>query len=325
MSARALGLAAGLALVACACAGPRAPLEVGSKEIPIDVDFGRPDPPARPPNLNPSPVGFPGFIEPPLPPVQPGGPLIPPPLAEACPRADPLSSPTLVARLTAPVPPVEATYVFRNAGSFQIGDGAEQSYPPTSERRVHGVRTHDEGAFEFQVTTRLGTDTTTTTYRVVNAGPDRGVFLASVVTERAGGADAFVPLTPILLLPFPSDDPGTGLEDEVEGAVGREYRSSGTDPLTQTTMVVEARIADTKTRVDACGAWIDGYEVEVLQGRIVAPAKQLSFSGRIVIATQYGALVTEDEIQLSGLDGFEQLDSRNRARITRVPLDPAGA
>lgn len=321
-------LPAVLALALSACAGPRAPLQIDSKGIPVDIVLGEQDRPSYPPNLNPGPVGFPGFLGPPIPRPKPGVQPPSPAPSEACPRANVFDSPLLVARLAAPEPPVEAAYSFRNEGSFQVGPGAPSAYPPITRRTVSEVRPiAGEDNFEFDVSIRLVDDTTTTTYRVLNSGttPDRGVFIARIITERSDGTDAFVPTTPIKLLPFPGPEAGTNLEDETEALVGREYRSSGTDPITQTTMFLEARIAASKARVDACGDWVDGFEVEVLQGRIVGPTKQIDFTGRYVIAPQYGGLVVEDQIEMEGREGLEQLSSTNRARINVVPRDPAAA
>jgi hypothetical protein len=311
------------ALATAACS-PQAPLEVGSKQIPVDITLGEQGA-ARPPGLNPSPGGFPGFIQPPVPRIEPG--INPPALPSArCPVASPLDAAELVARQTAPLPPVAATYRFRNQGSFQIGDGARVAYPRITTRRVHDVRAIEgERNYEFDISIPLADETTTTTYRVLNSGdaPDRGVYIVSIVTERSDGADAFIPQTPILLMPFPPPELGTNLEDEVAGVAGPTYRSSGTDPISQTTMVLEAQIAG-KVGVDACGEWIDAFDIQIVSGRILGPSKQLSFTGRYRIATQYGALVVEDDIELSGMDNFEQVTSEDRARINRLPKEPPG-
>jgi len=86
--------------------------------------------------------------------------------------------------------------------------------------------------------------------------------------------------------------------------------------------VLEARIGDTKTRVDACGEWVDAWDIEVLDGRILGPRQQLSFTGSYAIATQYGALVVGDEIEISGTEDLQTVHSRKRARINRVPAEP---
>ena len=322
-----VGLVAALALAVGACAGPSAPLEIGSKEIPVDITLGDQGqtPPPRPLGANPSPLAFPGFIQPPIPRPQPGL-TEPHPGVGACPLADPLDAALLVARRSAPALPAQGAYRFRNQGSFTV-DGVETAYPPTTKRTVVDPRPIDaEGNFEFGVRISLIDETTTTTYRVLNGGtlPDRGIYIVRVITERASGTDSFVPHQPILLLPFPPPELGTNLEDEIDDARGDTYRSSGTDPLTSTTMILEARLAG-KARVDACGEWIDAFDVEVITGRIVGPSKQITFTGRYAVAPQYGGLIVEDDIQMEGTQDFVPVASANRARINRVPRDPQPA
>jgi hypothetical protein len=316
-----------LAMAGAACA-PSAPLEVGSRQIPVDITLGNQsgEVPPRPPGLNPAPIGLPGFIQPPVPRLQPGD--VPPPIKTGpCPIANPLDAAELVARQSAKFPPVETTYRFRNQGSFTVGDAVPVPYPDISERTVTNVRTIEgEDNYEFDVAIGLANQETTTTYRVLNSGDtlDRGVFIVAIVTQRSDGADAFIPEPPILLMPFPPPEFGTNLEDELDDVAGPTYRSSGTDPISQTTMILEAQI-ESKVRVDACGRWIDAFDIEVLTGRIIGPDKQIEFTGRYAIATQYGALVVEDDIRITGTDRFEDVESRNRARITRLPKEPPGA
>jgi len=312
-----------LALLASACSGPRAPLEVGSKEIAADILIGEsPDAlPSRVPGSNPGSFAFPGFIEPPIPRLEPG--VVPLPLpVRKCPIADPLDAAVLVARASAPLPPKERVYAFRHTGWFQAGDGPRVDHPRVTERAVDDVRV-DGANFEYDVAIELAGETTTTTYRVVNDAPtpERGIYIVRVVTERSDGSDVFVPQTPILLMPFPPPEFGTNLEDELAELSGEEYRSSGTDPVTQTTLVLEARVAG-KARVDACGEWVDAFDIEVISGRIFGPSKQIEFTGSYAIATQYGGLIVEDDIHLSGLDRFEPVESRDRARINRAPAEP---
>ena len=322
MTTRASLIACLLAAVSCA---PSAPLEIGSKEIPVNITLGEQASVARPPALNPAPAAFPGFIQPPIPRVEPG--LVPPPVEPgACPIANPLDAAELVARATAPLEPRPGTYAFRNTGEFTVGDAVPVPYPEISQRRVRAIRAIEgESNYEFDVSIPVADETTTTTYRVLNSGdtPDRGIYIARVVTERSDGADAFVPTPPVLLMPFPPPEVGTNLEDELSEVIGENYRSSGTDPISQTTMILEAKI-DGKVRVDACGEWIDAFDIVVLDGRIVGPAKQVAFTGRYAIAPQYGALVVEDDIELNGTDNFERVSSVLRARINRVPREPEG-
>lgn len=318
-------LCVALALALGACAGPRADLEVGSKEVAVDIVLGaQTTPPALPPDLTPNP-GFPGFIQPPLPRPDPGAPPPVGPPQGACPTPHPLDPIARAAARTAPYAPAAGSYVYRNVGEFTL-DGQTIEYPRTMTRRVHEVRAI-EGGFEFAVDATFAGVTTTTRYRALNAGltPDRGLYITQVVTRRPEGTETFTPDPPILLLPFVSPEYGTNLEDEIDRARGDGYRSQGTDPLTQTTMTLEARI-DAKQRINACGEWVDAFDVVVTTGSIVGPTKRLDFSGHYLVAPQYGGLIVSDDITMSGTeDVVEPVSSRVRSTINSVPRDPPDA
>lgn len=322
--------AAVLALALSACGGPNIALEVGSKEIPVDIVFGgkRAAPPPPPAGADPGPIGFPGFIQPPPPRLEPGVPPVPGPPPPSCPIANPLDASLLVARLTAQ-PPVPATYVYKNEGKLKAGD-ASTEYPAVTTHVVQNVQSQPaEEFFDYDVVATVAGVATTTTYRVRTGGqaPDRGIYIVQTVRRSPTRTQAFTPSAPILLLPFPSPEYGTNLEDEIDGYRGQRYRSAGTDPLTQTTMVLEATFIG-KTRVDACGEWIDAFEVEVTLGSIVGPGQQLDFTGRFAVAPQYGALIVEDTLHMTGTEDFgtedqQTIEINNRSRITKIPANPA--
>src|SRR5687768_4703045 len=127
-----------LALLTAGCGGPRAALEIGSKEIPVDIVLGDQRAQALPPqpDVNPVPRGFPGFIQPPIPGIELGAPGPPQERAEPCPIASALDAALLVAREEAPKPPAPARYRYRNAGTLTIGEGAPVAYPPEMMRTV---------------------------------------------------------------------------------------------------------------------------------------------------------------------------------------------
>jgi hypothetical protein len=265
-------------------------------------------------------LGFPGFIEPPVPRPAPGRPLPPRPPQAACPAAHPFDASLLVAPNNAPRPPREASYTFRNNGFVEVAGAGRIAYPSTTRRTVTDVRALDEeGNFEFDVDAEVGGPDTATTYRVLNAGPtpDRGLYIARIRT----GGDVFSPEPAVLLMPFPPPELGTNLEDEAARAAGPNYRSAGTDPTTGFTLAIEAHL-DGKERVDACGEWVDAWRIAIDAGRIVGPGKDLTFDGSFNIATQYGGLVVQDDIHMEGTDGLVALESHNRASINSVPLTP---
>lgn len=325
MNVRTICAVASITLLATGCAGPRNTIEIGSKDIPVDIVLGdqRLAPPPLPPGAGPS-DGFPGFLGPPAPRPDPGAPPTPAPPPEACPAADPLGAARLVAMKRAPLPPVPATYVFRNAGSFTIGDAAPISYPPEQTRTVANITPTTTG-FEFDVAAELAGETTTSRYRVVNDSqlPDRGIYLIQTVKRYANGdVEAFTPDQGLMLMPFPPPEFGTNLEDELDRQRGSDYRSTGTDPISQTTMILRARIVG-KDRANACGEWVDAYDIEVLEGKIVSPTQNIDFTGHYLIAPQYGGLVVKDDLSFTGTDDLEPYENRNTATINDVPRGPA--
>lgn len=315
-----------LALLASACGGPEDPFEVGTREFPVDILLGEQQTPAPPAPVrsNPTPVAFPGFVEPPAHRPEPGA---PPPVREGpptadCPAAHPFEAALLAAGPFARQPPVVASYTFRNNGYLEVAGAERIDFPSRTTRAVTEVRALEgQDNYAYDLEAEVGGPLTTTTYRVVNSGdtPDRGLYIARVRT----GDDVFTPQPPVLLLPFPPPELGTQLEDEAQQAAGQEYRSAGTDPSTRTTLAIEARV-DGKERVDACGEWVDAWRVEVIAGRIVGPGKDLRFTGAVNVATQYGALVVQDDLHMEGTDGLDEVTIRNRASINEVPRGPRG-
>lgn len=312
-------------LLLSACAGPRAGIEVGSKDVAVDIVLGDQRQQVPPPAPGSGPItGFPGFIAPPIPRPDPGAPPPPAPPPQKCPLADPLEASKLVALKSAPKPPAPATYTYRNAGTLKIGAGTATAYPPEQTRTVRNVKPDGAGNYDFDVAATLAGVETTTTYRVRNGGvtPDRGVYILAIVTRFGDGrTEAFNPDQPLLLMPFPPPEYGTNLEDELDRQRGAEYSSTGTDPLSQTTMVLQASV-DGKERANACGEWVDAYSIKVEAGKIVGPLKNIDFTGTYLVAPQYGALIVEDNLTFSGTENLEQIQSRNRSTINAVPKEP---
>lgn len=324
MTQRRLTAFAIIAMLTTACSGPRSTLEIGSKDIPVDIVLGDQNrqPPTAPPGAGPV-TGFPGFIGPPGPRPDPGAPPPPADPPQACPLANPLDASELVARKAAPKPPLPGTYRFRNVGTFANGGGVESAYPPEQVRTVEAVEVTPSG-YLFSVAASLAGVTTTTRYSVVNESPapDRGIYITQIVTRFPNGdIEAFTPDQGLLIMPFPPPEYGTGVEDELDRQRGADYRSTGTDPISQTTMVVQARITG-KDRANACGKWVDAYDVQVVSGKIVGPTKNIDFSGHYLVAPQYGGVVVQDDLTFSGTENLESFRRHNIATINVVPREP---
>lgn len=336
-SALSLGL---LAIVLSACAGPRDPLEVGIKEVPTDVILGAQIALAPPPGpaLNPNP-GFPSFIGPSppennrlLPAPSPSPiPIVP------CPSAHPFDAPKMEATNRATKPPVTARYPFRNKGTFDyMGPRpAKGSFPEQSFRSILGSSVDPStGTYSFSVAEDVAGTITTTTYFVQpeSAVPnDAGIYITAISRRlRDGSTDRFAPTPGIKILQFPA-------------VGGLAWDSSGTDPLTGTSMVIHGRVGidipdgpdpDTlpdnqaKARIDACGVPIDAWYVVVTgppsqpAGRIVGPNQNLNLLATYAIATQFGGFSVYDKTEITGMDGANTVAIRNEATVSSEPKAP---
>lgn len=325
---RSRALVACLAVGLAACAGPRTPLEVGVKEFPTDVLYGkRAEAPPPPPAFNPNP-GFPILIQPP-PRVSSSVSPPPSPSPLPCPTAHPFAAPKYEARSRGRAAPLAANYPFRNKGSFENTGASKSSgtFPPQTKRTVTKVQKASDGSFTFQIEEDLLDRFTTTSYRVVPDSPlsdQAGVFITQIVTRfRAGGSDSFTPATAIRLLAFPA-------------ASGTEWDSIGTDPLTQMTMRFHARIGIdvpnpehpdqpgvlAKARVDACGVVLDAWYVQIKDGQILGANTDLDFKSIYAVVPQFGGFPVMEDITVTGTDRGTQTKSHNLATISKEPIFP---
>ena len=308
---------AALALTAAACAGPEAPIDVGSKEVPIDLLLGAKvkqvaQAPLPPLEIPVTPQGLISFRPNPLPPV-PGGPgttTTAKPLP--CPEADPLAVPKRVAGNSVTSPPKPGTYTARTVGRMRVGGANAQDVllAPSSKVVVGNIATEPSGATTFDLTVTNGNASTTTTYRVLPLGvtapaapvappqtvpPNApkpspaapGLYVARVSSP---GAIAFQPAAPgILVARFPLD-------------LGTVIDSTGTDGATTTSWRSTVKAKET---VDACGTPIDTYRIELTEGRTATGnnAETVTFTSVINLGTQYGGLPLFQKTDASGTQG----------------------
>jgi hypothetical protein len=109
--------------------------------------------------------------------------------------------------------------------------------------------------------------------------PDRGLAITKVVQTSADGktVTTFAPTTPVLLIPLDVAYPET-------------FQSVGVAP-DGTTMTVDANIVH-RSRVDACGTIIDGWEVDSTQYFAMPGQTATPVSDNYYVATQLGAILT---------------------------------
>ncbi len=307
-------------LLLTACAAPQRPVDLGFKQVPSDVILGGSAAPSAPtPSVTQSPLPLippPSVISLPPPPFAPGPATSPPPVllppAPSCPPEDPLAAPKLEAVSTVAKPPVPATYVFANDGTFATSgaDPRTGRFPALTTRTVGNV-VSTVGSFTYDVAETIGDTTTTTTYQVVTGSTlqSNGIFLQGMTYRRADGTTAsFTPLPSPLLAAFPLTRGATSDQRVV-------------DPATQTTMTFTTTV-EGKARVVACGEPLDTWTVHLTQGTLLGPSENLQFDATYQLATQFGGLVVADAVAFTGTEGADGVQRSNKARITTVPRTP---
>ncbi|MCW2570732.1 MAG: hypothetical protein JWO88_790 [Frankiales bacterium] len=313
--------AAGLLLLATACGGPQRPVDIGFKEVPSDVILGASPTPAPTPGRSATP----GIAAPPPPsvialppPTFAFGPEpTPPPLPTepTCATADPLQPPKREAPPSVSAPPQKASYIFHNVGSYAVSgaDARTGTFPASSVRTVGNIIRPSTSNFSFDVSELLGDVTTTTTYDVVGASLvpaalPTGIYLKQVKSVRGTSTSTFSPSPELELAAFPL----------VRGA---SVSSSGVDPQTATSMQFTSTVKG-KARVDACGAVLDTWVLDLTAGKLISPTQNLQFTSTYYLGTQYGGLMLRDRTAFAGTDGSDGVSRTNTANITMTPKVP---
>ncbi len=304
-----LGMAFLAAMIALtACSGPKVALEIGSKSVSVNVDFGKPPEPLAPPPAQAPPPAFTlqpvdgGIVIVPAPePTRPP----PPPPTEACPSASPFSVPKEATNyVDSPAP--NGSYPFRATGQLKRGNSTS-IYPGTINRRISGARANSDGTLQFDVTEIVFGITTVTTYTTDTSQ----VALKKVVRTEGGVISTFEPIPAVKILPLPpqSSDP--------IGQPVYTWRSAGTDPRSGKSLSVEGTVRP-RERVDACGQFVDSWVADTSQ-RSVGPLEDLTIIARTNIATQYGGMIVADQIRTTGTLGGAAYESTLRVIINSAP------
>ena len=322
---RSLWLIAVLVLLATACGGPRRPVPVGVKDVATDVLLGglQDEVAPRPIPLAPNPALPPTRSLRPQPAAPAPGPVPTP--SPLCPKADPLSASPYEARNRVGNAPVAASYTYRSTGSISV-DELTFPMPPIVERTI-GEVSADEVPFTFELTENLLGTETTNVYSVT----EDGIFITHQITED--GELEWTP--PLTILPFPAQSGATwtvvstaldGLVVmEYMGRIGRLTEDGDDDADTDPDLV------DSRVRVDACGTFIDAWNVQLgapddpegdPQGRLVTPDGTLIFYDTYAIPSAFGGFPLADTRVAEGVSSGRQIELDRNSIINTVPLEP---
>lgn len=284
-----------LALVTvAACGGPVTPIDVASRELPLDLLLGRrartvaeaPVPPFVIPRSAFASGG--GLARPEMPSVPDQ--TTPPPEPSSCPKRDLLAVPRLVARNVIDRPPVPATYPYRMSG--KLTDGAiSLLFGPTATVTIANIQRESSG-FTFDVRVDPSAATSMSTYRVVSEGLDPGRTTVTSVPRIPSTVPNPATLTPGLYLAstenFSPPYPGLAIV-HFPIQPGRFLDATATDG--PTTRTHRAQVG-AKEVFDACGEPIDTFVVTmrgtVVQGGLASEAA--TFEETVWIGPQYGGV-----------------------------------
>ncbi|MDQ1438095.1 MAG: hypothetical protein QOK43_1724 [Acidimicrobiaceae bacterium] len=301
-----------MAVVSAACSGPLAKLETGSKDVPVDLVLGakvkKVAEAPLPPLMLTAPTASVFLSRPRIedgPDVPFTLPRLPKPSKE-CPARNPLDPPKREAKNFMEGPPAPGSYLFRTEGVLQAGTIILLDVPLTGNSvvTVKDVAAEPTGGYVFSTSVaHPAAGTTTTTYRVLPtpvetvdppgavpkdlprpAGAGPALYLAAIMQE--GSKVPFrpgYPGIPIVRLPF---------------EIGATFDAAGTDGTTALSW--RSTVVD-KAIVDACGAPLDSYAVELV-GRVVSgdDGSDVMFKSTLHIGPQYGGLILDIDTTADG-------------------------
>lgn len=337
------------------CAGPHPARVVSAKGIPVGVELGGADAagsaPAPPPGSNPSPLGFPGTVQPPLPPVvviESNPDVPPPPLAPRCGKPNYFASPKVEAKDKAVLPPQAATYVFRTKGTYRF-EGKKVvtgRYPSLTTREIRAPKLTAHGelpdgtpysVYDFDVVAPLATSTQTTHYRVVVGPPQQcqphvdpndplsatncervitaaGLYITGVDTKQADGTtDTFAPSDPLQLVLFPLQR-------------GLKWSSQAVDPTHNEQMQVDGenlgKADNAGERVYACSEPLDAWMIRITSTFTSAGSTTVT-KGVFALGPQFGGLSLAEDLTTTGTQDGAKFTMHNVSTIMRVPLPAA--
>ena len=297
-----------LLFFATTACGPTVPILAGFRQGAANIFFGQASPAPAPPlpfDANPVP-NFPAPLEAPVPEF-----AVESPPAGPCPEAPAEAYPDPAAPATpSATPPRNINARFRYQGQKVIDPGHSDqkvlTLPASGTRAVTQVASVGT-TIQFTVEEHYNGFDTKTTYdsfpngpapnsSVPGETPAAGLYIAQIVTTNADGSktDRFSPASPVEIFPYPASP-------------GVQYQGAGTDPLTQETMEIDPNggVVDGRDRVNACGTPLDSWHA-TMTGRMVnargGPGGVTTFSLKINVATQFGAVIIGDHLVEDGTD-----------------------
>jgi hypothetical protein len=326
--------ALGLSLAAVtltACAGPKAPLDVGTQAAPLDLVLGEHEAVVEAP-VGPFTLELPREVAPFRPISATPLPTTPP---EPCPDFDPLS-PVSAAGVTVTGPPQAASYTYRASTTDTVGAMTSKFKGDSTWKVAVGAVDAATGAFDFTTEVSIGDLKTSRVFRVqpqprvkpsgvppsgdpsdpATLDPNYQVIDGYNITAGPAGLPTLPRALPNL---GRADLAGIQLVSQTTGDAtftptapiplvylptgGTSFTGVGNDGVT--TMKFNSSVPKT-TYINACGKKIEAIQVDLTDGVIGGRTDkgepyELAFTEHLYFGLQYGGLPVKDEGSVTGV------------------------
>ena len=321
-----------LVLSLTACAGPKAPLQVGVRELPSDVVLGdRSQHPAEPVSVPVPPVALPlvpaqvpavafgPAYEPPAGAPQPPPPAAPP--TPSCSIGGPEPAKGFPVADTVKRPAGVARYAFDTQGSYEVSgaNAAKGAFPSVMVRSVRDVvqLPGAQARYRFTVDGELGRLLTSTTYTLVPESASTtpldapGMYITKVVSRNVDGTtQEFTPARApgMLLLPFPA-------------TAGTTFRQSDADPNTGTVLSYTATIGEAQ-KMTVCGQTVGLIPVHLdgTTGGELSPDGGGGFLIDYAISPEYGGISLHDVVSVQRQSADSSFTQKFTTSIATTPM-----
>jgi hypothetical protein len=328
-------------LMLSACAGPKAPFDVGTQALPIDLILGEHEAVVEAP-VGPISIVAPRQLAPFVPlDTAPSASSTTPSLAvpqvplEPCPEFDPLA-PVSSTGVTVEARPQDATYAYRARTSDTVGDLTSKFTGDSSWKVTAGPLDAATGIFEFTTEVTIGEGdaavTSTRIFRVLTkplAGENTPAADPTTTDPNFQVIDQYnltAPLVGAPTLPRALPNlgryglPGIYLVSQTGGddlftptvpipllqmpAAPTSFTGVGSDG--ERVMSFLSTVKAISSPVNACGKKLEAIEVELTDGRLAGlldngKAYSIEFTEKLYFGLQFGGLPLRDEGKVTGV------------------------
>jgi hypothetical protein len=327
------GAMVGVPLLTSGC-GPSVPVQVGMKNVPLDITVGNdvatkppaPHGPTAPPVAEALPAFAPVItpVSPSLPPPVPS--FVPPALGsgsgDTCPQLDPTRASPAAATPEVEGTATDGTWPIRNDGSVSV-NGAAVALPAHDTWVTSSATQASQGVFTFaEHGVAFGFPGADAAYRASNStsapanplvSPTSSFGLSRLVVNFPGnsGALVFQPATPLKLLATPAQADAPYQPDPSNPAIPNttgNWTDTESDAQDGTVMTISASDAGF-TRVNACGTPVDAWEVKAtitLTGATYSttagpqPGRtDVTFTVQYAVATGLGGMIVDEHVDMA--------------------------